>query len=201
MRGYPYIKDLFTSILTNSKAIQGRFYISHLYGAQEINSDVLGQVLAESNVQPKYPLVLMTPPHGMFKPDPNFQGGEWRTFRIITYWCKLTYYDAYGETTNPNPKTKTSLHSVMEDWHDMERCAINFTRALKKLQHEIKPCHFILESNQILTVPFSIIGTDRVSGVKMDFDFKLHVDCVKEDYDEYPSTLTIQTDSHAEHEL
>lgn len=199
MTNYPYIKDLFTAVLDQSQAVQGRFHMSYRYGAQEINSDNLGEVLKEVDKSVKYPLVVMVPPHSQFKSEGKTS--EWEQFRIVLFFCKTSFYNSDNTIADMNEKTRTSLHEVFQDWHDMKRCAINFIRALSNVQRNTFPVKFMVESNQILCIPFSIVGTDRVAGVRLDFDIKLFLGCTVEDYSEYPTNLIISDDSHPQHEM
>lgn len=202
MTGIPYIKDLFKAILDSSKAIEGRFHLTHKYGAQEINTDTLSDLLSEikfSN-QKQVPFMAMVPPHSLIKPS-NMKG-EWEKYRIITFWVKNSYIEGTGQAINPNPKTKTSLHRVDEDWHDMKRCALNFLRVLDTVMRASKPpMPFRLPPNQALIIPFSNVGANRYSGVKVDFDFEINIGCDEEDYIEYPTNITISLDSHPEHPI
>lgn len=204
MTSYQYIIDLFTAILGNSKAIQGRFHVAHRYGMQDINFDQLGEVITQTVPikTAKYPLAIMPSPHSRV----TYRGRQdgWERFRIILFFCKTSYTDSQNKVQTPNVKTKTSLHTIPQDWHDMKRCANNFIRALMAVQDAQKASTFRLPSNEVLHVPFSIIGADNVSGVKSDFDFDLFTGCDPiEDYinDEYPTNLELELDSHPEHAL
>src|SRR4051794_2139793 len=108
MTSYPFITALFQSILSKSKATEGRFYVCPKMG-YEINDDYLGQVIQQNTerLEKKYPLVLMMPP--------TMRGGypEWYTYSITLFFFKTTYY---GEGSNINPNTNTSQHSIPEDW-------------------------------------------------------------------------------------
>lgn len=202
MTGYPYIIDLFTAVLSSSKAIGGRFHVSNLYGAQEINSDNLGNIvdgIPAAIDKKKYPLSMIAPPHSYFKPSD--QKGEWERFNIVQFFVTSTFYNEKG-IVNQNLKTATSNHKVEWDWHDMKRVAFNFMRALHNLQRTTRPSLFRLPStNSILCIPVSNVGVDRVSGVRIHYDIEIFVGCEKEDYEEYPVNLTVNLDSHAEHNI
>lgn len=199
MTSYQYIVDLFTGILSHSKAIEGRFHVGYRYGLQEINYDQLGEVLGSQNFQKKYPLVLMAPPTGQFRIGGN--RNEWRTYRIILYFCKTSFY---GEGAEISPLTRTSDHAVHDDWHDMDRCAINFLRVLRSQQEMTALSgnfRYNLPTNEILTTPFSVLGADRISGVHANFDFQVFNGCELQDYEEYPDQINISADPHPEHKL
>lgn len=196
MISYPYIEGLFKAILTRSKAIKGRFHTGYRYGLQEINSDLLGEVLKDVVEAEKYPLMLMAPPHS--RGVMTIDEGMWERYRIIGFFMKTSYYGT-GNTTNS--RTNTSTHTVLQDWHDMKRCAVNFQRALLKIQRETHGLQFRVPNNQALYVPMSAIGADHASGIKLDFDLDVFIGCNLEDYDEYPSNLELVLDSHPEHAL
>ncbi len=193
MISYIFIKDLFQTILSQSHAIQGRFHIAHRYGAQEINSDQLGEVLKEITTTQKYPLSVLVPPtsRGNFGRDPM-----WERYRIIIFFMKSTYYGAGNAT---NPQTRTSIHSVEEDWHDMKRVANNFLKQLENVQRTTKNSVFRVPTNTNIFYPVSILGQDRVSGIKLDFDLDIFQACELEDYDTLIDNPEIPLDSHPEH--
>lgn len=192
MTGYPYIHDLFTAILNESTAIKGRFYMGNRYGLQEINYDQLGELIDAIPQTNKYPLAMLAPPHSYARMSGRTTG--WEEYRIIMYFMKQTWKDEI------NNRTKTSMHSVPDDWHDMKRCAVNFMKVLIEKQRTAFPSYFQLPPNQVLYAPVSHIGIDRASGIRVDFDFKLFMGCTLEDYSEYP-TINIPLDSHPEHAM
>lgn len=190
MRSYPFIRDLFQGILNNSKTIQGRFFILHKYGLQDINYDELGQVFNAIPLTKKYPLVALAPPHAAVK----FSGKDdgWKDFRMTMFFMKESYKEDISSDT------RTSLHTIPDDWHDMSRCADNFLRVLIHVNRSDQRFIFKRDHNTLF-IPLSQIGADRISGVRIDFDFKLHIGCNLEDYDEYPDNLEIIDDGHPEH--
>lgn len=205
MRGYPFITDLFTNVLQKSKAIEGRFTVSSAVG-QEINSDTLGQVLTDAITQnkgnKKYPLSIMMPPvsRGEFK----YNQQEFEGYAISMFFLKTTYYDSNNQIANRNQNTNTSMHTIPQDWHDMKRCAVSFLRVLDKVQRSGSMLnYFRLLSGEKIFRPVSNIGTDRASGVKVDFQIQVFAGCEIEDYDPNDiSTINIPVaDSHPEHQL
>lgn len=190
MIGYQYIEDLFKAVLTQSKAIQGRFYIGHRYGLQDINYDTLGQAITDHlPSDKKWPLVMMAPPHSIG----DIEG--WEEFRIISFFMKRS------EIEDVNTDTKMSHHTITQDWHDMKRCALNFLSALWSVQDATFGKKFRVPKHKFLVVPLSLVGADKVSGVRLDFDFKLYTGCFIEDYEEYPVDLILEDDSHPQHTL
>lgn len=210
MIGYPFINDLFQSVLNKSAAIQGRFYISEGDNGRELNSDMLGQVLSDVLINQhskKYPLALMMLPrvHSKFvdlKPD-------WQMMSITMFFLKTTFYDSSNQTSARNPNTNTSQHQVHQDWHDMARVAVNFLRALDKIQKPHKTNvpnlmqYFKMPHMDKSYYPVSSIGADRASGVRLDFMVETFVDCTLEDYVLSDlMSITIPTlDSHPQHNL
>lgn len=194
MINYQYIHDLFKAVLSQSKAIDGRFYIGWRYGLQDINYDNLGQMINEAtNNKKKWPLAMMAPPHSLG--DIN----QWEEFRILLFFMNASMQSQY------DPNTMMVTHSVLQDWHDMKRCALNFLNALWSVQDAFKDnnqqTRFVVPKHKYLCVPISYIGADRIAGVRLDFDFKLYTGCMLEDYkgDEYPTILNIPDDGHPEH--
>lgn len=183
MNGYLYIEDLFRTILKESTKIGGRFHVSYKYGAQEINSDQLGEVLTEIRDSNKYPLVMMAPPHSQVEYSNKL--GEWERYRIILFFCNTTYYEG-NAITNPNPKTKTSTKSISTTWDEMKTLAANFMRDLSTKQRITPNSTFRLPvDNKALIIPFSITGQDRVSGIRIHFDFDVFVGCDDSEFGRY----------------
>lgn len=190
MTGIAHIDSLFTAILSQSRAIEGRFYIGYRYGLQEVNYEQLGEVISHFKFTKKYPLVMMPPPTSQTQVGGGKSDG-WDEYRIILFFVKQSLVEDIDNDT------KTSQHRVVHDWHDMKRCAINFLRALR----EVPPKLSRLPSHKILIVPFSSIGNDRLSGVSVHFDYEVWLGCTVEDYDEYPTEINLEDDTHPEHKL
>jgi hypothetical protein len=206
MISYPFITDLFTNVLAKSKAIGGRFYLCPRNG-NEINSDELEQVIQEvvlpATVQ-KYPLALLMPPRSRGK-FTNTKQGEWESYRFIMFFLKTTYADSANQVIDRNSRTGTSMHSVPMDWHDMKRAATGFVRVLARVQRSALLINdkFRLDDDDRLVDPVSMIGKDRVSGVRLEFGGSLFVGCELEDYNESDlnSIIIPELDSHPEHKL
>ena len=192
---YQYIRDLFTAIFENSKNIAGRFYISHRYGAQEINSDSLGELVAEI-VNKKYPLALLTPPTSRL----SYPATDWEIYKIVIFFMTTSFY---GDGKNLNYNTRTGTHTVIQDWQDMKRCAKGFIKQLQSLEKTTQGKIFRIPPREIYINPVSIISQDRVSGIRLDFDFTLYTNLCEpvEDYNNLITTMPILTDSHPEHKI
>jgi|GEM_PF-6440570 len=207
MRSYPFLSELFKNILAKSKAIQGRFFFCPKLG-NELNSDELGQVIldeiAPQRLFPKYPLVVAQPP--MSFGHYSSRSVEWENNLFVMFFLKTTYNSSSNQITNPNPSTRTSTHTVPEDWHDMKRCAVNFIRVLDQLSREKRLINtsFRLHQERHKTIrPVSFIGADNLSGVRLEFYGSVFLGCDMEDYVAADiATIEIPVeDSHPEHQL
>jgi hypothetical protein len=179
MTSYPYISTLFSTVLAKSKSIEGRFYVCPK-GGYEINSDMLGEVLKQVNVSKKYPLVLMMPARmiGNYKAKRN----EFVSYNITIFFLKTSYY---GDGNVINPNTNTSIHTIQDDWAEMQTAAVSFLSVMDMVQRQTFHNAFRLGSREIPVQPISEIGIDRASGVRCDFELQLPYGCEPlEDYDE-----------------
>lgn len=202
MIGYPFINEFFSNVLQYSSAIAGRFHICPQYG-NEINTEQLGMVLDATNdpVRKKYPMALMMPPSS--KGDFGWNQPGWKALRIVMFFMKTTYYDGNNQVSNPNEFTGTSGHTIPQDWHDMERAAVNFIRVVDRKQRTNLEFmkKFRVDACDVYIQPVSLQGVDRISGVKLDFKASIFVGCELEDYDiDQIALITLPTvDSHPEH--
>src|SRR5437870_3782258 len=128
MIGYPFISELFKNVLSKSRAIDGRFFVCPHMG-REINSDEVGQLITDVvnplRLEKKYPLslLLQTTVQG------DFTKPGWEEWTGIMAFLTTSYYSDKG-TVNPNISTRTSTHTIAQDWHDMKRAADNFVYVL-----------------------------------------------------------------------
>jgi hypothetical protein len=207
MRSYPYIKDLFTNVLSKSKAIKGRLFLCPKMGT-EINSDELGKLIDDlvipARLEKKYPLALLMPPvsYGFY----TDRKGEWETYRMMMCFLTTTYYSGTNQVMNPNPSTNTSTHTIPSDWHDMKRAAVNFIYVLNRFTKEqglINTAFRLEQQREKIFTPVSEVGVDRASGVRLEFLASVLIGCELEDYDETDicSIEVPEKDSHPEHQL
>jgi hypothetical protein len=207
MIGYPFIEAFFKNVLKKSKAINGRFFICPR-GGQEINTGDLDQVIQDlvfpATIDKKFPLVLMMPPvsEGSF----TFKKQEWKRLRCVLLFLNTTYYTGTNQVKNPNKNTGTSQHTIVQDWHDMERCATSFLRVVSKLERSLNLINTYLRLEQDADkriTPVSNIGVDRASGVMCEFYVHLFEGCDIEDYDpdDIDEIEVPAEDSHPEHKL
>ena len=203
MIGLPFITELFQSILTQSRTVQGRlFYLAR--GGAEVNAEDFDAVISQSFESPadkKYPVAFLLPPlsRGFF----TDAGGEWETYNVTMFFLTSTFYDADG-TKAVNPDTQTSTHTIQHDQHDCGRAARNFILVLDRIcrrrglvQRKIQ----YLGKDAVLVTPVALLGVDRLSGVRLDFPVRVFNGCTLEDYspDGIEEIVVPQDDPHPEH--
>jgi hypothetical protein len=205
VRSYQYIEDLFRNVLKQSIAIGGRFHVAPK-GGLEINSDEVNEVLVDLLARvagQKYPLVLIMAPRSMGNYTDKL--GEWDKYRIVLFFLQTTYYDSANQVRAINVNTRTSTHTILQDWHDMKRAGVNFLKVLKQvmLNNGLNNSVFRLEQENKYFDPVSMVGTDRASGVKLEFNVSLFLGCIVEDYTpEGIAAIALPVeDSHPEHKL
>lgn len=208
MFSYPYIEELFRNILKASSAMQGRFFICPRNG-REINSDDLEQVIADlvirERITKKYPLTLMAPPVS----TGSYAGTneDWDHYHLTLFFLTTSGYASTSQGMNLNPNTRTTQHTITQDWHDMKRCAVSFIKVLNNVQRKnnLVNTRFRLDQHRDKTItPISEVGVDRVSGVRLDFAADVFLACsTQEDYsvDGIASIIIPVSDSHPEHQL
>lgn len=202
MLSYLFLQETFKAVLEKSSTIQGRFHFCPKFGA-EINSDQLGEVIAElfQGNQPvtRYPMALAMPPRstgGYNKTD------AWDEYSFSIFFLKQSFVDSQNKVQWPNTTTRTSMHSVEMDWHDMKRAAVGFMRALDILQRkQTDSTRSWRTKGQSYTSPVSYIGTDRAAGIRLDFTIQLFIGCELVDYTTNDIKLITlpAADSHPEH--
>ncbi|MFB6453725.1 hypothetical protein ACE38W_00515 [Chitinophaga sp. Hz27] len=136
------------------------------------------------------------------------QSDHWEHYRAVMFFLKNTYTTGTGQVQTPNKSTGTSMHTIPQDWHDMKRAAIGFIRILDEVSRTnmLQGSIFRLGGagkNEKIIDPVSLIGTDRVSGVRLDFQFSLFSGCEVEDYnfEDIANIIIPVADSHPEHKL
>lgn len=204
MLGYPFINELFKAILTQSKQIQGRFYICPHWGA-ELNGQNLDQIVDKSvptDVKGKYPLCIMMPPRssGDFTRADHIKKRQY-DFQLL--FLTTTYMNSDGTPKSPAPDGLSSTHTIFQDWHDMQRCAEDFITMIGTLIGDYGlGSSFILSQRkpQIMST-VTTIGNEGVSGVMLSFGAYIFPGCEVEDYPAgAAATIDIPTtDSHPAH--
>jgi hypothetical protein len=204
MIGYPFIEELFRNVLAKSRAIEGRFHVCPKFG-MEINSESLGELIKDLVVPasgPKDPLSLMLPP--VSRGEYTDKNGNWERYNIKQFFLKRSFNDSGGKVSYPNPNTQTSTHTILQDWHDMKRCSVNFLRMVDLVTKKHGLINkFRLEKTDRIHQPVSTVGNDRYSGVMVMFDVAVFIGCTLEDYGPQDvNAITIpDDDSHPEHKM
>lgn len=206
MIGLPFITELFKNILSASRGIQGRFYYCPKLG-QEINTDDFDQLLKDEFQrlgQKKYPVDIMMPPvsQGYFIDAV----GEWERYQFIHFFLTTTFYDGDNQVKDMNASTRTSTHSVLQDQHDMGRCARNFINVLDGISRTrglIRTSFRLDSQSERIIRPVAYIGGDRLTGVRLDFHGSVFNGCILEDYtqENIYEIIVPDDDSHPEHQL
>lgn len=205
MRSYQFLNDLFKSVLLKSKGIRGRFHVS-AKGGLELNTDQVGELIKDlviPDIGQKYPLAMMMPPRsiGYF----TEKTGDWERYQVAIYFLKTTHYDGNNQINNINPNTQTSQHTVLQDWHDMKRCALGFLQVLTRIEKGkgLINNQFRLGQQERQINPVSFIGIDRAAGVRLDFSCSLFIGCNLFDYSDGDiATITVPAeDPHPEHNM
>lgn len=203
MLGIPYIKSLFQSVLKESNVIQGRFHVCPKWGA-ELNTNNLEQVIEATigeGPARKYPLCILMPPRAVG--DLTSNRGTRKEYRFMMLFLTTTYYTGANQVKAPNRDINKSTHTIVEDWHDMERCAVNFLKVLTDALEESDQQPFaVSEAHPQGLDMVSTIGNDRLSGVLLSFTGLLSTGCDLEDYpSDYLTKIILPDaiDAHPEH--
>lgn len=184
MNGYQYIHSLIKSILTQSKQIQGR--VVAMPEGDELNYDDFSRVLAEITKGPKFPAVAWRPPRSSGKFVPKIE--EWEEYSMELFFLNTTYYTGTNQIAKPNPGTRTSTKSVVEEWDDMKVAAVDFLRVLQLVlkgnnADSVNMLNLVqLASREKFIDPISFNGTMRLSGVRLRFILRVFANCNIQDY-------------------
>ena len=204
MLGIPYIESLFRAVLIESNVIKGRLHVCPKWGA-ELNTGNLDQVIEVTigeGPARKYPLCILMPPRavGDFTSDRGIR----KEYRFMMLFLTTTYYTGANQVKTPNRDINKSTHSITDDWHDMERCAVNFMKVMADALNEsdtAQPFSISELYPQGLDM-VSTIGNDRLSGVLLSFTGLLSTGCDLEDYpSDYLTKIILPdaVDTHPEH--
>jgi hypothetical protein len=181
MQPYSLLYQIFKAVLNQSATIQGRVYWAPQFGI-EINTDQLNQVFSEHSIPKKYPLSLIMPPRSNGKM--GVKSNVWESYSITMFFLRTTYYEG-TQVARRNLKTGTSERPVTEDWDAMKAASNDFIKVVKLVQDRdrLYQTSFRLSDDPAYSVPVSFVGTDRVSGVRLDFKCSIFVPCELTDYD------------------
>lgn len=182
MQTFPFIANIFQTVLQQSQIIAGRFFITYRNG-RDLNNDLLGQVLSELSTtvpQQKYPLAMLAPP----VLAGNMTGTDgWVRYRITMCFLRPSYIDSNNNIAEINENTQTSTRPIISDWNDMANAAIMFLRMLNLIARQ--PANigrFRMPGEEHTITPITTVTEDRVSGVRLDFYVAQFIGCIIEDY-------------------
>lgn len=204
MTSYPFIKDLYTNILMQSRNIEGRFHIFSSLSGSEINQDNFNELLKDLVVPKdgkKYPGSFLMAPRSVGKY--NAVQDEWEKYFMTQFFLTTTNYSSNNQPQSVNRNTQTSTHTVEQTWHDMRRCAIDFIRTGKQFvaKNMLQSSLFRFTNDDVVIAPVTIVGADRLSGVRMDYKIEMFTGCAIDDYaDGAVNDIPVPAaDSHAWH--
>jgi hypothetical protein len=192
MIGVPFIKSLFSAILSKSKVINGRFYICPFWG-QELNKGNIEEIV--SWVQPhlpsgqKYPAALLMPMKSagnMQYDGDNSVENAYNTIECTMVFVTNAYVTGQNQVSSPAEGTNQPTHTIPDTWHDMERCAGDFMKVIYNgiLAQGLQSTIFISEKRPQELIEVTNKSNDSVSGVLMRFYICLASGCGIEDYPE-----------------
>lgn len=203
MIGTPYLIDLFKSILTKSKVINGRFYCCPFWG-QELNKgnieEIIQYVETKQPKDQKYPAALLMP----FRTVGNFQysglnnigQAGWSHKEITMVFVCNSQTTGQNQTTTPAVGTGKSTHTTQQTWHDMERCAVDFMAVLYNVifQNNLQGTVNISESYRQEILQVTNKANDQVTGVLLRFQLDWASGCDIEDYPDNYLSLIVPPD-------
>lgn len=152
----------FQNILSKSSVIDGNFTIVPGYGA-DLNFEQAGETIINVVKPKRYPLVALFPPVEVIRDN------------VIQYKLKFIFCVQTGNGSlgiKDIKSNNTSGHPIIYDWKDMRECAVNFFQVISDLgKITPKPFNVTKDSNYIER--FSEMGTAKLSGVVLSFDFTI----------------------------
>jgi len=208
MLSYPYILAVFQAILAKSDAIGGRVYMAPFW-ASELNSDNLQQIVADSldGLTPKrYPLCLILPPVADVDAPSSTTAGAWDTYTINQLFLKQEGRTSDGQIQDVNPLINNSTHTIVQDWHDMNRVAVSFLRMLRSAVIYAELGKYMRPTDRIpfRIVPVTRLGNDKLNGVLASYRIQVFESCG--DIEDYPDGAIDDIilpigDQHPQHQL
>lgn len=150
------------NILSQSSIIDGNFSIVPGYGA-DLNLEVAGETIVNEIKPKRYPLVALFPPMEMPK-------SKTALFKLKFVFCVQQGNGSLG--IKDIRSNNTTGHPIIFDWKDMRECAMNFYNILNELS-KITPRQFDLSKDTNYIERFSDMGTAKLSGVLLSFDFTI----------------------------
>jgi hypothetical protein len=210
MIGIPYIQSLFTSILNHSKVINGRFYTCPFWGSElnKLNIDEIVEfAVPKSGTDAKYPCAILLPfrTYGKFQySGADVEGSGYIARELQMLFICNAYTTGYNAVTSPNIVTGKTTHTIPETWHDMERCAMDFSRVLFKVieENNLYRQLYISENKVMEVIQVTSRADDQLTGVWLKFPLNIFPGCDIEDYpDTYLTDIMVPdlVDTHPLH--
>lgn len=187
-----YDKDgLFHSICKASAIMNGRYAVLP-NGSVDLNA---GNVISGLDIpKEKYPIVACLPPVSVLEPDKT--GWECFYFRLL-FLC-TSGYTGDNKVKFNDKNTNASLHKTSLDWNDMKNVAFGFLAALQKIKpSQLQGKFTLLQGSPIRFTRVSNALNDRISGVMMQFEARLFIDCEYTDIVQDDIELTFE--EHIQH--
>lgn len=208
MLSYPYILAVYQAILAKSSAIQGRVFMAPFW-ASELNTENLNQIVADSldgTLKKQYPLSLILPPVADVEAPVYENMGSWDTYIINQLFLKQEARTSDGQIQDINPLINNSQHTIVQDWHDMNRVAVSFLRMLRTtvIDSDLGSTFRTSDRAPYRIVPVTRLGNDKLNGVLMSYRIQVFDSCTP--IEDYPAgsgddiTLPVG-DQHPQHQL
>lgn len=162
---------LFHNIVKASAIMNGRYAVLP-NGSFDLNA---GNVISGLDIlKDKYPIVACLPPVSVLEPERT--GWECFYFRLL-FLC-TSGYTGDNKVKFNDKNTNASLHPTSLDWNDMKNVALGFLDALLKIKpSQLSGKFTIIQGSPIRFTRVSNAQNDRVSGVMMQFEARLFVEC------------------------
>ena len=210
MIGYPYIQQLFQTVLNRSLVIGGNFYVCPKWGSELSNPDITEALpIGATSIagKTKYPAALLMPPpkEGNFEYVGNSRSSGTSLYDI--YDIRMLFVGNAVNTGENQPSTPnaigTSQHTIPMMWHDMDRVAQNFLSVLQTILASLGGNVIIWDAVVPRIKLITDLGSDQVSGVMLMFKLAMFSGCAIEDYAAGWQTAIVApalVDSHPLHE-
>lgn len=186
---YKLIKKIFSTILIDSKTIQGRIYFMPRYLA-ELNTAELEQHIASPIGQKlkNGPLVAILPPVSFGSHRDGVS--TWSKFVLTMYFLRTSSVDENGNMRVPSPMRTTQI-TVVDDWDSMRVVAKDtlhiadkwFKEGMINSEPALNIIRFKTKAEDTIT-PESLQGNERWSGVKVVTQIEINDDCAFQEFTE-----------------
>lgn len=175
-----YLYQFFGTIFTSIPLIGSRFVLAEGYG-NDLNADnnndvIIGNAINQTAWKKKYPCSVLMP---LVEVGGNEAKGTTR-YRIELYFLTTSFTSGNGIIKNANIQTNTSKVPIKDDWNEMRVVAESFKNTLLQIMYSdiqvlrnIRP----VKSTQYRYDRVSLMGNDRLSGVRLSFEIDLVIGC------------------------